>query len=40
MSDQASNISEFRELRATFANPDQMQDAVSKLSFRALIAPT
>jgi hypothetical protein len=32
MSDQASNISELRELRATFASPDQMQDAIGKLS--------
>jgi len=32
MSDQASNIGELKELRATFANPEQMQDAVGKLS--------
>jgi len=32
MSDHAGGTSELREVRATFANPDQMQDAVSKLS--------
>jgi len=32
MSDQAGGIAELREVRATFASPDQMQDAVSKLS--------
>jgi len=32
MSDQARDVSQQRELRATFASPDQMQNAVSKLS--------
>ncbi|WP_428488982.1 hypothetical protein [Rhodopila sp.] len=32
MSDQAGGAGAARELRATFASPDQMQDAVSKLS--------
>jgi hypothetical protein len=32
MSDHAGGTSELREVRATFANPDQMQNAVSKLS--------
>jgi hypothetical protein len=32
MSDHAGGISELRQVRATFASPDQMQDAVSKLA--------
>jgi len=32
MNDQAGGISAPREVRATFASPDQMQDAVSRLS--------
>lgn len=32
MSDQPSSVSTPQEVRATFASPDQMQDAVSKLS--------
>jgi hypothetical protein len=32
MNDQADGIEMLREVRATFANPDQMQDAVSRLS--------
>jgi hypothetical protein len=32
LSDHAGGTSELREVRATFANPDQMQNAVSKLS--------
>ncbi len=32
MSDQAGSVEPLREIRATFASSDQMQDAVSKLS--------
>jgi hypothetical protein len=32
MSDHAGGTSELRQVRATFANPDQMQDAVGRLS--------
>jgi hypothetical protein len=32
MNDQADGIVSLREVRATFASPDQMQDAVSRLS--------
>lgn len=32
MSDNADGVSQLREVRATFADPDRMQDAVSKLT--------